>query len=1100
MPIDNSPAEFSFLPWLRYGLGNEITEEDTLGVEPSSGAVMDRPEVSVSFEVEASKDGAKGASSSENVISKTVKIQGPGDVLGIDPKMVIRTHPKQGVDNFEIENLAYVEFYEEDLPWRFTPAKPKNNKLRPWMSLILLKKDEFEIISSGSAQIPFLRINSGVDLENIFGNERDTWAFAHVHLFEKLNSSNPSSAQLQAELQKSPDSAISRIISPRRLEQNTEYQGFLIPTFETGRLAGLQQNTADTPAQQNSWNSAAFNASHPREYPFYFNWSFKTGVEGTFESLVSKLEVVESGDIEPVREADITNLGYDIEVDEKFARIQIEGALKTPGFQIDSWPSGGNTAERTALMNKVQKIINLNEELQDDENETLLGESNKSFFYTQDFVEDPIVTPPLYGKWHALKNKAEKPMNDWVDEINLHPSYRAVAGLGTRTVMKHQEYFMELAWEQIGQINEANQKIIENDLMRNTAKSLYRKNINKMSEMSLLSMTANAMKQFKVETAATFSAAQSIKNSKIPNSLSSGNFIKVANNFTPTAVMSSNGVDGAHAVLNNVTLQRSNISENFEALTPITPAPVKKEPSIAVSSEAVYTSMQFILANQPQSEIEQIAEKIKTHITDSSDEPTLSGIKSMLLTEFGSDPDERTTKIINGIRDVEILLEDKQDSMLFRFMTFGENTPAPPKIIAEITINKNDFRDFVSNTYNEAEFSNIRFISETVNEGTEVKFFSKFFVALEQQSFVNSFQSKLISDIRFQQAVFKPVVLPSLQINDFSAKLRTRLLPHQNYLRRLGNQIKGKNINLEKPIMAYPRFPIPVYNYLEEISPDYIVPNISEVPKDSILLMEVNSKFIESYLMGMNHEMSRELLWREFPTDMRGSYFRHFWEYDNSPFAIVDEDLPAEEFMEKLKAFQDTHADVEELHKWKNAGTGGSLKSLGENGRSGMGVVLMVKGDLFKKYPNTLVYAQKGNRVGSQIQLSQYNSDNASWPVIKGHMEPDIYFFGFELTVDQVKDGNGYFFVFREIPGQISFGLDAFSYPAPSLNTWNDMNWGHMGASPKHVKIYQNPKNLSGGTPANEPIWNNDSNAADIASILYQSPILFAKHASNLLT
>ncbi len=39
-------------------------------------------------------------------------------------------------------------------------------------------------------------------------------------------------------------------------------------------------------------------------------------------------------------------------------------------------------------------------------------------------------------------------------------------------------------------------------------------------------------------------------------------------------------------------------------------------------------------------------------------------------------------------------------------------------------------------------------------------------------------------------------------------------------------------------------------------------------------LLRTNNRFIEAYLVGLNHEMGRELLWREYPTDQRGTYFR----------------------------------------------------------------------------------------------------------------------------------------------------------------------------------------------------------------------------------
>ena len=36
-------------------------------------------------------------------------------------------------------------------------------------------------------------------------------------------------------------------------------------------------------------------------------------------------------------------------------------------------------------------------------------------------------------------------------------------------------------------------------------------------------------------------------------------------------------------------------------------------------------------------------------------------------------------------------------------------------------------------------------------------------------------------------------------------------------------------------------------------------------------------RFVEAYMVGLNVEMARELLWRGFPTDQRGTYFDAFW-------------------------------------------------------------------------------------------------------------------------------------------------------------------------------------------------------------------------------
>ena len=45
--------------------------------------------------------------------------------------------------------------------------------------------------------------------------------------------------RVQAILGQNPDLAYSRLLCPRRLGDNTGYHAFVVPTFETGRLAGL---------------------------------------------------------------------------------------------------------------------------------------------------------------------------------------------------------------------------------------------------------------------------------------------------------------------------------------------------------------------------------------------------------------------------------------------------------------------------------------------------------------------------------------------------------------------------------------------------------------------------------------------------------------------------------------------------------------------------------------------------------------------------------------------------------------------------------------------------------------------------------------------
>ena len=80
---------------------------------------------------------------------------------------------------------------------------------------------------------------------------------------------------------------------------------------------------------------------------------------------------------------------------------------------------------------------------------------------------DPLITSPLYGRWHALTQRLLvdrdgtplDPDDNWVHELNLDPRYRVAAGFGTRVVQSNQESYMDAAWEQVGDVLEANRRI-----------------------------------------------------------------------------------------------------------------------------------------------------------------------------------------------------------------------------------------------------------------------------------------------------------------------------------------------------------------------------------------------------------------------------------------------------------------------------------------------------------------------------------------------------------------------------------------------------------------------------------------------------------------
>ncbi|MEJ2566083.1 MAG: hypothetical protein P8141_08965, partial [Gammaproteobacteria bacterium] len=76
-----------------------------------------------------------------------------------------------------------------------------------------------------------------------------------------------------------------------------------------------------------------------------------------------------------------------------------------------------------------------------------------------------------------------------------------------------------------------------------------------------------------------------------------------------------------------------------------------------------------------------------------------------------------------------------------------------------------------------------------------------------------------------------------------------------------------------------------------------MLPGLSGLPLNTVSLFRENRHFIEAFMVGANHAMNEELRWREFPTDMRGTIFRRFW----------DRGMP----MEDPKG-----DDITEIHRW----------------------------------------------------------------------------------------------------------------------------------------------------------------------------------------
>jgi len=65
---------------------------------------------------------------------------------------------------------------------------------------------------------------------------------------------------------------------------------------------------------------------------------------------------------------------------------------------------------------------------------------------------------------------------------------------------------------------------------------------------------------------------------------------------------------------------------------------------------------------------------------------------------------------------------------------------------------------------------------------------------------------------------------------------------------------------------------------LRALDEEWVLGGVTKLPANSVCLLEANWPFIEAFVAGANHEMARELLWRGYPTDLRGTCFQRFWD------------------------------------------------------------------------------------------------------------------------------------------------------------------------------------------------------------------------------
>ena len=1098
---------YAFLPWLRQGMANAIT------APPASGS-----RASIHVDVDVTGTPLKGGAALVASASQDIALYGPGDILGIDPRAIIRVEPRTGVSNFESNYLAAIDFYDEDFPWRYTPAPATGLQLSPWIALIVLKQGEYvEGKNIANRPLPFITLSD----TSVLPNASESWAWAHVHFNQGL-SPNPSTElvstdmnavvpRVQSILDANPDLAYSRLLCPRMLDVNTTYDAFVIPAFESGRLAGLGRDPTMAPsALASAWASFA-SQQEPLNFPYYYRWQYTTGDRGDFRYLVTLLQPAPVDPAVGTRDFDVLDPGSNLPgIDDVGLNgiLRLGGALEVPDADLspadkmtrdeyENWDQPYPDPFQVALA----KFINL----ADDYSTQTPAAANAASGITpsaagvsQPIVPDiandpdPLITSPLYGRWHALTQRVlfnadettAPNSTNWVHRLNLDPRFRVAANYGVEIVEANAEEYMNYAWQQIGDVLQANQNIRRLHFATAASLQLYTRHlITAASDPGrVLTLTAPVASRVLVSGTTVASLRGSVEApTLVPPVLTSTVFRRVVRPggrlmrtlpFTPTAT-------------------RSNLIERINA-GEVTSAPPKTVPAGVVT---VDDAVNAVIPTQAPGVILGLLKKFPWLAWVILGIALLLAIIVFLVLGPVAGVVAAVAIIATAIYLLFLLRGGAVDEQASQTISQAGQTAAS---VGTYPTSGN----FVLTTPGSSYVPTLG----GANSETAVRL---------DTALTQSFQLNAAGSLAAQHPAPVPIDLAGIANTVVGA-----IDPKTTILRRglsvislppwITSQI-GDDFN---EVMAYPKIDLPMYQPLEERSAERLLPNINKIARNSITLMETNQRFIEAYMVGLNYEFARKLLWREYPTDQRGSYFRQFWSVGDT---IDGEGLSHDALKEKLY-------DIPELHRWT------ATSALGEhNNRIPPGqpaqpqAVLIIRGELLKKYPNTVIFAQhakmtSGLREPDWLTAAEEQHPPPSktrTPLYQAHPTDDTYFFGFDLTIDQVKGTGGdpgWYFVLQERPGEARFGLEV-SRNAP-IETFDDVCWNDAVPGIKPGQFLAAGALSSVGLTEPSSVtdlpkhdqWNDDRrvdptgvSSARWAYMLLRQPVMVAIHASEML-
>ena len=998
-----------FLPWVRRGASSGIAQtEDVTKTNLSARAA---------FTLATTVN-------SGNAATVDVQLYGPGDIVGFDHAQIIRTEPKPQTGDFEPNYLAAIEFDLPDFVWLMTPANPKSGaRLRPWICLVVVPLTADARLDP-AAPLPVLSItsNAGRELPNL----AESWAWAHAQVTGELTGTET----LESVLAGNRDRTLSRLVCPRRLEPDTPYLACVVPTTKAGAQAGLGQDVTTTDLTP-AWTAGDSEV----RLPVYFSWDFATGPAGDFESLARLLRPAAPPPGIGRADMDISDagLGLGLTPDAPGSTLAFEGALESPGSAPGPWPEQPREPFRARLAELLDTPASL---------------------AAQDPSQPGVVAPPLYGGFHAARRTVPPGSPFWLRELNLDPRYRAAAGLGTQVVQDQQEQLMAAAWQQVGEIDKANDALRKAQLARATAERLHARHLQPLGAGELLQVTAPVHARVLMSPR---TLELQVRESALPGAALSAPLRRIARPTGPTLRRAAPDV----APVVRPLVRRLNDGE-------IAAAGPRAAPDGTVELDAVADRL--------------LPDRLRPfrhwlrHLIPLTVVVVLGLVLIALL--LGLLASWIVAVVILALAVAVAIGAHRLREQLYEWVQIAgvTTTTLTPQSVAEAAPPPGWDRVAAGVRTLQAE--------PPATPAVDAEVAARFRAAAEAKQQ----ELRQLSDVPKEE---QPVPLRLREVREtLLARLDPQLTVPAAVLSRVTLPPDWEPDDPIATIMAAPSFDTPMYEPLRDLAKAALLPGVADVEANTVTLLETNPRFIEAYMVGLNHELSRELLWREYPTDQRGSYFRQFWD----PRGHV----PAPQTEAEREALR----DIAPIHTWPGR------NHLGDNASHGhtAPLVLLICSDLLNRNPDAVIYATKADRRPNETGRAPLDPPVERYPLFRGTFPPNITFVGFDLTPEEVKGGPapsgsdpdpgpGWFFVLQEHPTEPRFGFDETGSAQPA--SWADLSWELVAVHDGHVSLADTHAALATAGSPLAAAWASDAGALAVQTL--QTPFRVAISGDDML-